>query len=165
MRLVQLLTTLVIMVGCVTTGSKPTIDDKIQRYAEEFYKDFPYATEVVIKAERTIASFLHGRCLPDVPVAIVAPWSIKGFTDGQIQYLVYHELGHCALDLAHNNDTVIMGGSPFPDKFTVKAVIELREHHRKTCDGETTSVRKSAFGPNAPRHLSCFIRDSIEDED
>ena len=164
MRLLSRLIVLSLFVGCVTTG-KLSLDDRIQDYVKEFYRDFPYATEVVIKPERSIQQRFHGRCLPDVPVAIVNPYSTWSMEDVEVKYLVYHELAHCALDIAHSEDSVVMSSEAFPDKFTNKAVRELEEQHRKACDGEIKSVRKLAFGDDEPKHLSCYIRDSMEYQD
>jgi len=161
MKLLLKLTILIITAGCTLSG-KPTFQEKIDKYADEFYIDFPYAIETVIRSERTIGEGLHGRCMPDAKVSIVNPYSTLWLSDGQIQFLVYHELAHCALDLAHNRDTTVMGGSPFPKTFTIRDVIELRKYHKEMCQGKFPGVRKLAFGKQEPLHISCFYRNSIE---
>jgi len=150
-----LLCYVVVLGACVHTTPN-TFADKVEYYKKEFYKDFPYATPSQIFVERTIGVYLHGRCMPDAKVSIVNPYSTLGFTDGQIQFLVYHELGHCALDLPHDTITTVMGSNPFPRKFNVQDVIEMREYHRQVCRGNPPGVRKQVFGPKELTHESCF---------
>lgn len=162
MRLITVM--YLLLIGCATTKHKPiTHQQKIDSYLKEFYKDFPYATKVSVKLERTMDSHVLGRCLPDVPIAIINPYKLRSLNDDQLKALVYHEVGHCALDLSHNESNTIMHPYILNLKFTIQDVIALRKLHRDTCDGKIPSGRKSAFGPGEPVHKSCFLRDSLED--
>jgi len=156
---------LLLLLGCVTTSRVYDTDFKVKvaKYAIEFYKDFPYATKSEIYVERTIDQSLHGRCMPDAKVSILNPYSTTRFTDGQIQFLVYHELGHCALDLPHDNVTTVMGSRVFPKKFTIHDVIEMRAYHKTICQGKIRGVRSQAFGPTEKLHESCFRKEYMED--
>ena len=111
------------MVGCGkhaddhTAGdgeSAYVVDENLRPYIDRFQQDIGVDASYVAAVFGSLSSPLLGRCMSwsnGARKITVDKASWDGMTDLGREQLMYHELGHCAMNMQHDNRTVILPDS------------------------------------------------------
>lgn len=137
------------------------ITGELQQYIEEYYKDFPYATKAPVYVTPLAPRYSAGYA--DVYgnfVVLNARYFMKYHRNGKLKGLVYHELGHLTLDLAHTkNPKTIMSEGPYGELLiTPKRIKIMQKRHLMTCLGYMPSLTDLMTNKANPPHKSCTNR-------
>ena len=135
----------------------------LQEHIKAFYKEFPYAIKMRVYVTPMMNMAYNGICDPIggyVKLSLLD--LVRVHKAGRLKELVYHELGHCGLDLAHaeDNDRSIMAPgmqrkAPGVGAYTIR---EMKYRHKKTCEGSYPQVRDQLWEVKTSKHLSCIRR-------
>jgi hypothetical protein len=104
-------------VACTVANISPRRDDAIAPYVEEFSQDATFYNRTCTRVRDIILSDnvkagIAGYCQPRFAVVLSRTfWATAD--EWERRTLVYHELGHCALDLDHTEEEALAIMNPY----------------------------------------------------
>ncbi len=132
----------------------------IKTYVKELITLFPYTRKVAVYVTPIVPPGFAGLCDPWGGYIQLEMEFVKEATLQQIKSLVFHEWGHCGLDLAHTSPkkkSLMVSGS-YLIPVTKKAIQELKDRHKATCQGKLPGVYSQVAPKVKYKHISCKRR-------
>ncbi len=90
-------------------GRAPVIDPAFQAVVKDFEKLSSQTVWVDIEFDDSLAASVGGKCIPSAGKIVVSRAAWNTFDAMYKEWVLFHELGHCALSRAHSDELNEMG--------------------------------------------------------
>jgi hypothetical protein len=93
----------------------PQVDADLKPYIQKFEQEIDHPASYISAKFANLESPVLGRCTFSYPPLIeIDPETWQNLSEYGREQLMYHELGHCALGLKHDDTTTMMGEMELP---------------------------------------------------
>ena len=134
----------------------------VNKAKTEFYNEFPYARKVQVYITPMAPPMYAGICDPWGGYVLLNRDWVKSdsVSPENLKSLVFHELSHCGLDLAHAapKEKSIISTRSTQVPVTKVTIQELKNRHKNTCKGILRGVYSQVEPGVKYKHISCVRR-------